>query len=422
MPGYTVTGGTLGTDYTYSYSGGIGTLTFLASNKTFVLTMDSDILVDSIVVGGGGGGAGANVNGGGGGGGGETLVGTSTTLIGGTEYNIIVGSGGGGGYLGGNGYPGNQSIFYTFNALGGFGGISDPFYNTRGGNGGGSYSNGGTGGLNGAYGSNGSQYSNSYGGGGGGGANGGGGGNGAYVVNGTPIYGGGGGGDHGIGGIGGGGGGAYSNGNNGPIPGTPNTGGGGGADRGNHNRGGSGGSGIVIISAPGLTCFKEDTKILTDQGYKLIQDLRKGDLVQTLNHGFKSISMIGSSKMYNSDKKERKKTKLYKYTSDHYPEIFEDLIITGGHSILVDELSEDQKSNTLKYWESLEKVDDKYRLLAVVDEKSQIYEEEGIFKIYHFALESDDETKAYGIYANGLLVESCPINYFKNHSGMTIIE
>ena len=42
-----------------------------------------------------------------------------------------------------------------------------------------------------------------------------------------------------------------------------------------------------------ITCFKEDTKILTDKGYKSIQDLRKGDLVKTLNHDYKAIDMIG---------------------------------------------------------------------------------------------------------------------------------
>jgi hypothetical protein len=56
-----------------------------------------------------------------------------------------------------------------------------------------------------------------------------------------------------------------------------------------------------------LACFKEDTKILTDKGYRCIQDLRKGDLIKIANDEYKPIFMIGYSKIYNSDDNLRSK-------------------------------------------------------------------------------------------------------------------
>ena len=41
--------------------------------------------------------------------------------------------------------------------------------------------------------------------------------------------------------------------------------------------------------------------------------------------------------------------------------------------------------------------------------------------IYHVALEHNDEYMNYGIYANGLLVESCSIDYLIKYSSMKIL-
>lgn len=47
-------------------------------------------------------------------------------------------------------------------------------------------------------------------------------------------------------------------------------------------------------SAPSnVVCFKEGTHIRTKDGYRPIQDLRKGDLIETAEHGFLPIDMIG---------------------------------------------------------------------------------------------------------------------------------
>jgi len=160
-----------------------------------------------------------------------------------------------------------------------------------------------------------------------------------------------------------------------------------------------------------VVCFKEDSKILclvdNEEKYIPIQHIKVGDLVKTYLHGYKKVELVGSSRLHNSGNGERVKDKLYKYTQKNYPELTEELVITGGHSILVDELSEQQKTETGAYWKIFHKTDDKYRLLSVVNDKAIPYEIPGEFNIYHIALESDNDLLNYGIYANGLLVESC---------------
>jgi BspA type Leucine rich repeat region (6 copies) len=177
---------------------------------------------------------------------------------------------------------------------------------------------------------------------------------------------------------------------------------------------------------PNIICFKENSKILSlveDCETEIeIQNIKIGDLVKTHLHGYKKVIITGQGKICNSGDDNRIKDRLYKYTKENYPELTEDLVITGGHSILVDELSEEQKERTKEYWKIFHKTDDKYRLLSVVDEKSIPYEQSGTFNIYHIVLEHVDETANYGIYANGLLVESCTERSLKKTKNMTLTE
>ena len=171
-----------------------------------------------------------------------------------------------------------------------------------------------------------------------------------------------------------------------------------------------------------VVCFKEGSKILTDEGYKLIQDLRKGDLVKTVNNGFLPIDMIGKRDMYHPASKERIKDQLYKCTHRQYPELFDDLIITGCHSILVDDfVSEEEKEKSLEVNGKLHITDNKFRVPACVDERAYVYEVAGTYTIYHLALENEHYTENYGIYANGLLVETCSKRYLKELSNMELI-
>ena len=180
----------------------------------------------------------------------------------------------------------------------------------------------------------------------------------------------------------------------------------------------------VITNEPEpFICFNENTKILTNKGYKNIQDLRKGDLIKTLKDGFKPIFMIGKKKIYHPAYKERIKDQLYKCSQREFPEVFEPLIITGCHSILVDKfVNEEQKQKTIEINGDAYVTDRKYRLPACADERASVYEIPGNYTIYHIALENEDYYMNYGIYANGLLVETSSKRMLIELSGMEIIK
>jgi hypothetical protein len=172
-----------------------------------------------------------------------------------------------------------------------------------------------------------------------------------------------------------------------------------------------------------VICFKSDTNILclknNEETEMKIQDLRAGDIIKTLKDGYLPINVIGKDVCYNPKSNERIKSRLYKLTKEKYPELKEDLIITGCHSILVDYITDEQRSKINKDLGRVYVTDNKYRLMTYLDDRSEVYTEEcGDIDVYHVALGSD-ENRNYGIYANGLLVESCFIGRVRNE--MTLI-
>jgi hypothetical protein len=174
-----------------------------------------------------------------------------------------------------------------------------------------------------------------------------------------------------------------------------------------------------------IVCFLENSKILTDKGYQPIQHLKKGDLVHTLNNGLLPINMIGKKAIHHPASSVRLKDQLYKCSSNsnEFPEVFEDLIITGCHSILVDDFRDlEQRDKTIDVLGKIYVTDGKYRLPACIDERTSVYETKGIYTIYHLALENDDYYSNYGIYANGLLVETCSKRFLKELANMELVE
>jgi hypothetical protein len=172
-----------------------------------------------------------------------------------------------------------------------------------------------------------------------------------------------------------------------------------------------------------FVCFKEDSMILTINGYVKIQDLRKGDLIKTLKHDYVPINMIGKREIQHIRSEERIKDQLYKCSQEFFPEVFEDLVITGCHCILMDEFVDDEQiEKTREVNGNIYITEDKYRIPACVDERTTVYETAGSYMIYHLALDNDDYYMNYGVYANGLLVETCSQRYLKELSNMTLIE
>ena len=94
-----------------------------------------------------------------------------------------------------------------------------------------------------------------------------------------------------------------------------------------------------------------------------------------------------------------------------------------NNAILVDDfVSDEQRENVSNFYKGVFKTDDKYLLPSILDNTSTVYEVTGEYNVYHLALQNDDENKNYGIYANGLLVETASEGYLKNRSKMELIE
>ena len=169
-----------------------------------------------------------------------------------------------------------------------------------------------------------------------------------------------------------------------------------------------------------VVCFKEGSKILTNKGYIPIQELRKGDLVQTFVHGYKAIDMIGKRDIVHVGSEERIKDQLYICTPAKYPELLEDLVITGCHSILVDDFKEGEEQRTREINGDTYITDNMWRLPACADLRTAVYDKKGVHTIYHIALENDNYYMNYGVYASGLLVETCSKRYLKELSNMEL--
>ena len=176
---------------------------------------------------------------------------------------------------------------------------------------------------------------------------------------------------------------------------------------------------------PSTICFKEGTKITClDENSNptkiLVEELKAGMFVKTYKHGYIPVHTIGTKKLYNPENDTREKDRLYECTPEQYPDLIENLYITGCHSILVDQLTEQQTTDTLREAQDIFITDDKYRLMAFLDERAKPWTNEGMYSIYHIYLDHPDDLMNYGIYANGLLVESCSKRSMEEKSYMTL--
>ena len=179
---------------------------------------------------------------------------------------------------------------------------------------------------------------------------------------------------------------------------------------------------------PTPICFLEGSMILCynlktyAEEYRPIETLRKGMFVKTIYDGYKRIDLIGSSKIYNPGNTMRSKYRLYRCPKEKYQNMTEDLIITGCHSILVQQLTTQERNDVIEVQGAAFVTDRLYRLPACVDRRAEPFQQEGLFSIWHLALEHTDPFMNYGIYANGLIVETTSKRMMLERSGMDLIE
>ena len=177
---------------------------------------------------------------------------------------------------------------------------------------------------------------------------------------------------------------------------------------------------------PSAPCFLEGTTVLCKvddiETYIPVEQLKPGTLVKTSLNGYKPIVLVGKESIQNPGHDERIEERLYKLTPSKYPQLKDDLYLTGGHSVLEFPLTEKQTQDTIKKLGDLYVTEKKYRLLACLDERAEPWASEGTYTIWAFALQHDDVGKNYGVYVNGgLLVESCSEHFLKLNSNMELI-
>lgn len=174
-----------------------------------------------------------------------------------------------------------------------------------------------------------------------------------------------------------------------------------------------GGFALTAVFGDDAMCFKEGTQILIydealeKEVYRPIEQLAVGQRVKTYkSEEYKTIAMIGYNIIQNPADDERIRNRLYHLSPTEYPELIEDLYITGSHSVLVDTLTPSEKEDIRHEFGKIFITEDKYRLMACLDKRARPWQQAGSFKIFHFALEDDDKYRNFGVYANGLLVET----------------
>ena len=173
--------------------------------------------------------------------------------------------------------------------------------------------------------------------------------------------------------------------------------------------GGSTNNGIYYASSS--LCYEKNTLILVLENevevYKKICELKVGDIVKTYKHGYKKIKMIKSFN-YHTYNITRLKRCVYRM-KDH------NVIVTGKHGILVDEITTEEIKNIKKCGIILRNIDDKQVLPACASDKFEKITDIFEFELWHFVLENDDESRNYGIYiTDGILSESCSEKAFLN--------
>ena len=176
---------------------------------------------------------------------------------------------------------------------------------------------------------------------------------------------------------------------------------------------------LLPSASPSTLCFDESTEILClnknlEEVYVQIRDLVEGTLVKTFKHGYRRVTFIYEGTLINDINNSRS----CMFLMEKKGEMTKDLILTGGHSILVDpsSITEDEKEKNLALFNNLEIfIDEKQLLLSAASSQFVALTDSDEHKYYHFILENDGNDDArYGVWANGVLCETPSKNFFNS--------
>jgi hypothetical protein len=190
--------------------------------------------------------------------------------------------------------------------------------------------------------------------------------------------------------------------------------------------------GVQIAINGTYPCFLQGSKILkldpeTDEEYYVpVESLRQGDLIRTATCGYKAVAFIGKGVLRNPADDPDKKNRLYKFqdSKKRYPPLY----ITGEHCLLYKEkdISEAKRREVKEHMGDDYITETYHRVPACLDDKGSPYDKgtsnnEGPVTIWHFALEHNNLYNNYAVWANGILVETCSIDFLTKKSNMELV-
>jgi len=158
-----------------------------------------------------------------------------------------------------------------------------------------------------------------------------------------------------------------------------------------------------------------------------VESLRQGDLIRTATCGYKAVAFIGKGTLRNPANDPDKKNRLYRFqdSKKRYPPLY----ITGEHCLLYKEkdISEAKRREVKEHMGDDYITETYHRVPACLDDKGSPYDKctsnnEGPVTIWHFALEHNNLYNNYAVWANGILVETCSIDFLTKKSNMELLE
>ena len=162
-----------------------------------------------------------------------------------------------------------------------------------------------------------------------------------------------------------------------------------------------------------IQCMRKGTSIACFRNNRHaqvpIEEVKVGTLVKTNKHGYKKVTHVRHTDMKNVLHLDQLSV-MYCMTKDKHSELTDDLYLTGGHSILLDQLTDDEhaKMHSIDWPNHFYEVHGKKKLLAMHSNNFEAVVVNDI--VYNIVLEQADDRDdfySYGIYANGCLIESC---------------
>jgi hypothetical protein len=174
-------------------------------------------------------------------------------------------------------------------------------------------------------------------------------------------------------------------------------------------------------------CFLQGSKILRlnvetdEEEYIAVEKLRQGDLIRTATCGYKAVAYIGRGKLYRPADDPNPKNRLYRFQAKggRHPPLF----ITGEHCLLYPEkdISVDKRQEVREFMGDDYITEVYHRVPACLDDSGEAYKGKGPVTIWHFALEHNNWYNNHAVYANGILVETCSIDFLVNRTSMELV-